>query len=316
MAGRLARRLLHVVPVLFLVSLATLLLLSLTPGDPAYAMLSDQATPEQVAVVHKQLGLDKPVVVRYLDWVGAIARGDFGTSLRTNQTVGDALKQRLPVTAELALCALLIALIVSVPFGVYSAYRADGAFDRAGSGLTSLFISSPAFLTGLVLAYLLAVKVNLFPVTGWVRLSDDVFDNLRHVFLPALTLSIGEIAIFTRLLRSDMIGTLQEDYILAARAKGLPTWQILVRHALRPSSFSLVTLAGISLGRLMGGAVIVESLFALPGVGQLLITSIYSRDFVMVQGVVMFVALAYVLVNTGIDLLYSYLDPRLRTAGA
>jgi peptide/nickel transport system permease protein len=315
-AGRAGRKLLHLVPVLLLVSLATLLLLNLTPGDPAYALLSDQATPEQVAAVHKQLGLDRPFIVRYAAWLGGIAHGDFGTSFRTHQPVADAIKERLPVTSELAFLALVIALAAAVPLGVYAAYRADGAFDRTLSLATSVFISSPAFLTGLFLTYVLAVSLRVLPVTGWVNLLDDPLGNLDHILLPALTLSLGEVAIFTRLLRSDMIGTLQEDFILAAKAKGLPIGRILVRHALRPSSFSLVTLAGISLGRLMAGAVIVESLFALPGLGQLVIQAVLSRDYIVVQGVVMFVALAYVLINTLVDIAYGYLDPRVRASGA
>jgi peptide/nickel transport system permease protein len=313
---RLARKLLHIVPVLLLVSLATLLMLHLTPGDPAYAILGDQATPDQVQQVHKDLGLDRPFLVQYGDWIGKVARGDFGTSLRTNQAVLEAIKERLPVTLELAILALGMALAVAIPLGMYAAYRADSRFDRAASVIASLFISSPAFLTGLFLVFLLSVKYHVFPVTGWTKLGEDALDNLHHAFLPALALALGEIAIFMRLLRSDMISTLQEDYILSARAKGLPTRRILVRHALRPSSFSLVTLAGLSLGRLVGGAVIIETLFALPGLGQLLIQAIIAKDLVMVQGVVMFVALMYVLINTAVDILYSFLDPRVRTARA
>ncbi len=316
MSRRIGRRLLHIVPVLLLVTLATTLMLSLTPGDPAYAILGDQATPAQVRQVHKDLGLDRPFLVRYVDWLGSVAHGDFGTSIRTHQPVIAALKERIPVTLELALMALLLALLAAVPLGIYTAYRADSVFDRTASAGASLFISSPAFLSGLVLSYLFALKVGIFPVTGWTPIAEDLFENLRHAFLPAVTLALSEIAIFTRLLRSDMISTLQEDFIMAARAKGLPTSRILLRHALRPSSFSLVTLAGLSLGRLLGGAVIVETLFALPGVGQLLVQAIIAKDLVLVQGVVAFVAVVYVAINGLVDVLYAYLDPRVRTARA
>ena len=311
-----ARRLAHVVPVLFLVSLATMLMVDLSPGDPAYAILGENATPEQVALINEELGLDDPLFVRWADWAGDTVRGDLGTSVRTGQSVGDALRERLPATLELTALALLIGLLVAIPMGIYAAYRADGWFDRASGLVTSLLISSPAFLTAVLLSYFFAVKFQIFPVTGWVPLSDSVSENLKSAFLPALTLALGEIAVFARLVRADMIATLQDNFILTARAKGLPNRYILLRHAFRPSSFSLLTLSGLSLGRLIGGAVIVENVFAIPGVGSLLVQAILAGDLVMVQGVVLFVALVYVLINTFIDLAYGFLDPRVRARSA
>jgi peptide/nickel transport system permease protein len=316
MTVRIGRRVGHIAAVLLLVTMATTLLLNLTPGDPAYVILGEQATPQQVQQVHHDLGLDRPFLVRYLGWLGAVGHGDFGTSIRTRQPVLEAISERLPVTGELAALALLLALLASVPLGIYTAYRADGIGDRLTGAGVSLFISSPAFLTGLFLSFFLALRVGIFPVTGWTPFATDPLENLHHVLLPAITLALSEVAIFTRVLRADLIATLQEDFILAARAKGLSTWRILVRHALRPSSFSLVTLAGLSLGRLLGGAVIVETLFALPGVGQLVVQSIITKDLVLVQGIVAFVALAYVVINALVDALYAYLDPRVRIAHA
>ena len=243
-------------------------------------------------------------------------RGDLGTSVRTGQSVSEALRERLPATLELTVLALLIGLLVAIPIGIYGAYRADGWFDRVAGLVTSLLISSPAFLTAVLLSYFLAVKFQIFPVTGWVSLSDSVSENLKSAFLPALTLALGEIAVFSRLVRADMIATLQDPFILTARAKGLPNRYILLRHAFRPSSFSLLTLSGLSLGRLIGGAVIVENVFAIPGVGSLLVQAIIAGDLVMVQGVVLFVALTYVLVNTVVDLSYGFLDPRVRARRA
>lgn len=316
MTARIGRRAGHVAAVLLLVTMATTLLLNLTPGDPAYVILGEHASPQQVQQVHHDLGLDRPLPVRYLAWLGAIGHGDFGTSVRTRQPVLQAIAERLPVTGELAALALLLALLASIPLGIYTAYRADGIGDRLTGFGVSLFISSPAFLTGLFLSYFLALRLGILPVTGWTPFATNPFENLHHVLLPAITLALAEVAIFTRVLRADLIATLQEDFILAARAKGLPTRRILVRHALRPSSFSLVTLAGLSLGRLLGGAVIVETLFALPGVGQLLVQSIITKDLVLVQGIVAFVALAYVVINALVDALYAYLDPRVRMAHA
>ena len=289
-----------------------MLLINLIPGNPAYAILGSQATPHQVGLIDHQLGLNQPFVIRYLKWVGDIAQGHFGTSLVTHQPVFEIIKTRLPVTLELAILAELLALALAVPLGVYAAQRAGSLFDRSSTAAASVLISSPGFLTALLLAYLLAVQFRIFPVTGWVPLTQSLGGNLSHVFLPALTLALSELPVFMRLLRSDMIATLQEDFILAARAKGMPTHTILFRHALRPSMFSLLTLSGLSLGRLLGGTVIVESIFSLPGLGQLIITSIFNKDYVTVQGVAMFIALSYVVINMVVDVAYGFLDPRVR----
>jgi peptide/nickel transport system permease protein len=306
--------LLHIVPVLLLVSLGTMLLIELTPGDPAIAYLGENATPEQIEVVREQMGLDQPIPVRYANWLQDVVRGDFGTSLRSQQPVLDALRERLPVTIELAVLALTMSFLIAVPVALLSAYRAGGKADKLTNVASSSLVSSPSFLTALLLVYLLALRFRVFPATGWVRLTDSPIDNLKSAFLPALTLALTEMAVLMRVLRSDVIATLQEDYILSAKAKGLPTWYILLRHSLRPSSFSLVTLAGLSLGRLIGGAVIVETLFALPGIGQLLVNAIFNKDVITVQGVVMFVALAYVTLNVLTDVVYTLLDPRTRTS--
>jgi peptide/nickel transport system permease protein len=312
----IARKLVHVTLVLLIVSFALAFLLDLTPGDPAYAILGEQATPEQVAQIHQQLNLDAPFYDRYWDWLKGIVQGDFGTSYRTQEKVLAGIWDRVPVTAELVVLTLLVSLIVSIPIGVYTAYRADGKIDRAWQIGSSMLISFPSFVSALLLVWVFAILLKdfpiHFPVTGWTKLKDDVGDNLWHIALPVVTLSFTEVAQYTRLLRADMVTTLQEDYILAARAKGLPTRRILFRHALRPSSLSLVTLAALSMGRLIGGAIIVEYLFALPGLGQYAIQNITSKDVVVVQGIVMFVAICYVLINTLTDVAYGYLDPRVR----
>lgn len=307
------RKLVTLVPTVFLVSLLTFLLTSLLPGDPALQVLQGaEPTQEAIEAVRKDLGLDKPLPVRYVNYLGDLAQGDFGRSYRTRQPVLEAIGERLPVTVEIGLFALIASIVIAVPLGVFSAYRANGVVDRAITTASFGLLAIPSFMTALLLLYIFAVYLGLFPATGWTRLTDDLGKNLKSVVLPATALGIGQLAVYTRLLRSDMIATLQEDYVSMARAKGLPTWRILFRHALRPSSFSLLTIVGLQVGNLIGGAVIVETFFALPGVGRLLYDSITQRDLIMVQGVVLFLALSTVLANFAVDLLYTVLDPRIR----
>jgi peptide/nickel transport system permease protein len=230
----------------------------------------------------------------------------------TRQPVLEAIGERLPVTLQIGLFALFFSIVLAVPLGVFSAYRANGAVDRSITTASFGLLAIPSFMSALLLLYIFAVYLGLFPATGWTRLTDDLGKNLKSVVLPAAALGIGQLAVYTRLLRSDMIATLQEDFVSMARAKGLPTWRILFRHALRPSSFSLLTIVGLQVGNLIGGAVIVEQFFALPGVGRLLFDAIAQRDLVLVQGVVLFLALSTVMANFAVDLLYSVLDPRIR----
>lgn len=314
MRSVLLGRLLRIIPVLFIVSLATFYMTDLLPGGPALAMLGDQATPADIASINHEYGFDDPFLQRYTRWVGDVATLDFGTSFRTKQKVVDVIRERLPVTLQLALGAELIALTAAVTLAMIAAARAGGGIDRTLTGVMSSVVSIPGFLAALLLVYVFAIRLGWFPVTGWSRLSDGLGNNVKGAFLPTLTLALPEIAAYQRILRNDTIATLQEDFILAARAKGLSQRSIMLRHALRPSSFSLVTLAGVSLGRLLTGAVIVESIFALPGLGSLLQSSVGSRDIIMVQGVVMFVAIVYVATNLMVDTLYGLLDPRVRRA--
>jgi peptide/nickel transport system permease protein len=304
----------RLVAVMLLVSLGSLVLIDLIPGSPAAVILGENALPEQVAAINDRLGLNDPFVERYITWVGDIATGDFGRSLLTQQEISDAFGQRLPVTIELALGSLVVALLIAVPVGVYAAYRPGSWADRAATFGSSALLSIPSFALAVILVFLFAVSFNVFPVTGWVPLTEDPGENFRHAFLPIITLALIEAAMFSRLLRNDMATTLQEDYILAARARGLPMRRVLLGHALRPSSFSLVTVAGASLGRLIGGTVIIEAVFSLPGIGSLAIQSIQASDYTTLRAVVMMVAIGYVVINALIDVLYHFLDPRLRAS--
>jgi peptide/nickel transport system permease protein len=312
MSGFLGRRLLHVVPVLLAVTLLTFLIAALLPGDLATAILGDQATPENVAGLRQQMGLDQPIFWRYLHWLGGILQGDFGRSFRTGETVLAAVGVRLPVSLELMAMAEIAGLLIGVPLGVLCAVRQGSAFDRVMTGGAFGMLSVPAFVWAILLIYLFAVRLRLLPATGWVPFAEDPLGNLRSFVLPALTLALGEWPVLMRVLRSDMIATLQEDYIAMAKAKGLNPARILLVHALKPSSLTLVTLTGINIGRLIGGAVIVESIFALPGIGRLLVGAIYARDLVIVQGVALCVATGFIAVNLIVDLLYAALDPRIR----
>lgn len=294
------------------VSFLTFMLTSLLPGDPAQQMLGEQATPEALEAVREDLGLNDPLPIRYVNWLGDALTGDFGQSYATGQPVREAILERVPVTLQLGLMAIGIALLLAIPLGVISAYRSGGAVDRTITGGTFAMLSVPNFMMAILLIYGFAVYFPIFPATGWTRFSTDPLGSLRGALLPAISLSAVNLAVFTRLLRSDMIATLQEDFVTMAEAKGLSTSRILLRHALRPSSFSLLTVVGIQLGAVIGGSVVVEQIFALPGVGRLLYASILGRDLMMVQGVVLVISVAYILVNFCVDLLYSFLDPRLR----
>lgn len=300
--------------VIFLVSVAAVALLSLAPGTVATVILGENATPEAVDALNAKLGLDQPLWHQYTDWVGAAVQGDLGTSPITNQSVMATILDRLPVTLELAVLSLTLALVISILLAVVSAALQGTWVDRVISAISSALLAIPAFIAGPVLIYFLAVQLGWFPVSGWAHIEDGIGANLKTALLPALAISLTEIAAFHRLLRADLVGTLREDYVAAARAKGMTRAYVMFRHALRPSSFSLVTVAGISLGRLIGGTVVVEILFGLPGLGQLVASSITLRDVITVQGVVVFVAVTYVIINALVDLSYGLLDPRVRKA--
>ncbi|WP_375307645.1 ABC transporter permease [Bradyrhizobium sp. A11] len=312
MLNFVVRRLLAMLPVLLAVSLLTFLIASLLPGDLALVILGDQATPENVAALRRDMGLDQPLWWRYLSWLGQVLQGDLGRSFRTGQTVLQAVAERIPVSLQLMLMAEFLGLLIGVPVAIACAARAGGAFDRFMTGSAFAMLSMPSFLVAILLIYLFAVELHWLPATGYVPFTEAPLSNLRFFVLPALTLALAEWPGIMRVLRSDMIATLQEDYIALAKAKGLKPARILFVHALKPSSLTLVTVTGINIGRLLGGTLIVESIFALPGIGRLLVGAIYTRDLVILQGVVLLVACGFVIVNFVVDMLYAVLDPRIR----
>jgi peptide/nickel transport system permease protein len=313
----IAMRLVRLVVTLLVVTFLTSIMFELLPGDPALSLISTDTfnvTPEALEAARQELNLDKPVPVRFGMWLGDAVTGDFGTSFRTRQPVADALWDRLPVTFQLMFMAQFFAIGFALLVAPIAALRPGRAFDRVTTTVSFGLLSVPAFIGALVLIYVVAVKFHWLPATGFTPFTEDPIASVKSLILPALALATPEAAVYTRLLRSEMIATMREDYILMARANGLPTWRILIRHALRPSSFSLLTYAGITIGTLIGGSVIVESIFGLPGLGRLAVDAIGNRDFITLQGVVAVVTVGFVVVNFLVDLAYYVLDPRLRHA--
>jgi peptide/nickel transport system permease protein len=295
--------------VLFAVTLLTFLSLNLL-GDPLKSILGPQYADRKLREqVRADMHLDDPIPLRYVQWLGNAATGDLGRSYNTRESVSSILKDRIPVSALLMVYAQLLALLIAVPLGIFAAAKADTAFDKSTTTATFAFVAIPSFALGVLLLYFFAVQNDVFPSR---YLDDSLQDQLYSLFLPALTLALPAAATYTRLLRADMINTLQEDFITTAKSKGLRQGRILFRHALRPSSFSLVTVFGLTTGALLGGALVVENIFSIPGIGKAVVDAIFRKDYLVVQSVVLIVAFTYVIVNFVVDALYSILDPRVR----
>ena len=306
----------RMVVVLLVVTFLTFYLVNLLPGGPEIAILGPGANEEQVAEVRADLRLDDPIPLRYARWLGDAVQFDFGESYVNDVPVTELLRDRLPVTMQLMTYATILALAVALPMGVLAAYRANGWFDRASNATAFGLIALPNFILAVLLIYLFALQLGWFPATGSVPFGEDPFEHFKSMFLPALSLAAGQLAVYMRLLRTDMIATLQEDYIGVAKAKGMPTRRILVRHAFRPSLFSLLTVVAINIGALIGGSVIIETIFALNGLGRQLVVAIGQRDYLVVQATVVIIAVTFVVANFLVDALYAVLDPRIRHARA
>ncbi len=305
-------RALHLVAVMFMVSLLAFSMLALLPGNLAHTLAGERATAEDLAKIEQEFGLDKSMPERFLRWTGKALTGDLGVSPTTREDVAAAVIHRIPVSLQLMIMAQVMALLIALPVGLYAGSREGGQADKLITSVSFGVLAIPNFVLGILLILLFAIQLRWLPATGYTAFSADPLANIRSMALPALTLALLEAPVYTRILRTELATTLREEYINVARAKGLSRGRTLLTHALRPSLFGLVTIMGINIGHLIGGAVIVETLFALPGVGRLLIEAVTQRDFLTVQGVVLFIALAFVLVNLAIDLLYLAIDPRLR----
>ncbi len=307
----LARRIVLMVPTAFLVTVAVFLLIHLTPGDPATLILGDSYTPQAAARIHNELGLDRPLPEQYATYVGRLLHGDLGRSVRNRLPVTQAVGERLPATLELGFAALLWSLVVALPLGTLAALRRGRALDVVVSGLTVAGISVPNFVLGIVLILLLGLVLRVLPVGGFTALTDSVPDNLSRLVMPAIALGTFGAATNMRFTRSSMIEVLHQDYIRTARAKGAGWWRVVMRHALKNALIPVVTIVGLQVGAILEGALVTETVFSWPGVGKLAVESIFSRDFPVVQGIVLMAALAYMVANLLVDLVYGWLDPRI-----
>ena len=310
----IARRLIQLVAVLVMVSAFCAVLLEFLPGDPVTTMVpfGDENQRERI---REELNLNDPLPVRYVQWLGDFVTGDLGNYYRgptVIDPVSEDVRHALPVSLLLMFYAQVLTLAISIPAGIFMAYRAGSKSDRTANAAVFAAISVPNFVLASFLIYYGAVRYGWFPASGYVEAGEDFGEHVRHMILPAMSLAVGQIAVYTRLLRSDMISTLQEDFILMAKSKGIPNRRILWRHALRPSSLTLLTAAGLNVGTLIGGSVLIEKIFQLPGMGKLVFDAISGRQYVALQSLVAIIAIIYVLVNFFVDFLYSILDPRIR----
>ncbi len=305
-------RLAQLAVVVLVVTLLFYWMLNLLPGNPCVAALGGAATPEQVAECEHDRNLGDPVIVQWAKWGGDVLTGDFGKSYLTGRTFGEALTNSLPRTLLLMAYSQILALGAAIPLGVWSGYRQGSVGDKVASGGAFALLSAPIFVLGLILILVFVVKLGWFDLSGYQPISEGVGAHFRVMFLPAVTLAAGLMPVYMRLLRTDVIGTLQEDFVGTARAKGLPVRHVLMRHVLRPSSFTLLTIFGIQAAQAVNGAIVVEFLFDLDGVGSLLVNWVAAREFLLVQTLVALIAAVFVTVTTMVDLLYSVLDPRVR----
>ena len=308
----IVRRVLASIPVLLLVSLITFVLLSLVPGDPASAFLDASATAEALERVRRELGLDRPFLVRMGEWYLRVLQGDLGTSLLLNRSVTSAILERLPVTLSLTAMAFLVSVLLGMAAGVLAAVRHGKAADQGLMTLALLGLSIPEFWLGLVLIWLVAVMVPIFPAGDYVAFATNPWQWARHLALPTFTLACVQMGFVARMTRSSMLEVLGQDFVRTARAKGLPEPYVVLRHGLANAMVPIVTVMGIMVGALLGGAVVTEQVFSIPGLGRLIIGAVLSRDFPVIQGGLLFLALIYLVVNLAVDLLYAVVDPRVR----
>ena len=308
----LARRLLSTIPVLLIVAVLVFLMLRLTPGDPAAVLAGDAATTEQIAQIRQNLGLDKSIPEQFGIWFGRMLSGDLGQSYYYKMPVTELIAQRLEPTLSLALITIVIAVLVAVPLGVIAAWRHGGWLDRTLMGFSVMGFSVPIFVLAYLLIWLISLKLGWLPVQGYNRLAEGLGPWLRNLTLPAITLSVVYVALIARVTRASVLETLGEDYIRTARAKGLPESKVLLRHALANAAVPIATVIGIGIALLIGGVVVTESVYAIPGLGRLTVDAVLARDFPTIQGVILFFSFIYVVVNLLVDLSYVFFDPRIR----
>ena len=312
MIAYIVRRLFSTLVVMAVVAFVVFSLLYLTPGDPAAVIAGDIATSEDIQRSHQRLGLDEPVLGQYGRWVGALAHGDLGTSIFTTLPVTQLIAQRVEPTLSLTLCTLVVAIIVAVPLGVIAAAKAGTWFDRAVMAFSVLGFSVPVFVLAYILILTFSVQLDWLPVQGYRNLRDGVWQWLRHLILPSIALGTVYVALIARMTRASMLDVLAQDYVRTAQAKGLAPDQVLLGHALKNAAIPIMTIIGIGVALLISGAIVTETVFALPGIGRLTVDAILRRDYPIIQGVTLLFSAVYVLVNLAVDLSYALFDPRVR----
>jgi peptide/nickel transport system permease protein len=312
MWGFIARRLLATIPVLLMVAVFVFLMLRLTPGDPAAVMAGDNATAAQIAEIRGRLGLDQPILTQFVIWFGGLIQGDLGESFFFKTPVTALIGQRIWPTLSLATTTILLTIVIAVPLGTIAAYRRGSLIDRLVMGFAVLGFSVPVFVLGYVLIYVFAIQLNWLPVQGYQPLANGFWPWFQRLILPSATLSVIYIALIARITRASVLEVLNEDYVRTARAKGLHETGVLIRHALRNAAVPIVTVIGIGIALLIGGVVVTESVFNIPGLGRLTVDAVLGRDYPTIQGVILVFSFMYVLINLLIDLAYTVLDPRIR----
>lgn len=312
MGGYLVKRIISLIPIIFGISILVFTILHLVPGDPASIMLGTNATPEAIEALRKDMGLDQPLVYQYLHWMGGLVQGDFGVSVHTAEPIFPQILSRFTITLQLTLLAVLIGWTIAIPLGILSAVRVHSSTDILVRIVTLLGISVPNFAVGTLLLLVLSLYFGWFPPIDVVSFWENPVEAFKVFLLPAITMGIVIAAGVMRMTRSAFLETLDKDFIRTARAKGNNQWTVIIGHAFRNSSIPIVTIAGMQIGFLLGGSVIVEQLFSIPGLGQYVLDGIYQRDYPVVQGGVLFIALVFVLVNLLIDVIYTWIDPRIK----
>ncbi len=306
------RRTASAIPTLFIVAVIVFVLIRLVPGDPAVILVGDLQDPDILEEVRRNMGLNEPIYKQFLIWLKNILSGDFGVSIMTGEEVLPAILSRFTVTAQIVLLSVFLATLISIPAGMLAAWKQNSRTDATVTFLIILSLSLPSFWIGIMLILVFGVSLGWLPTVGYVPLSEGVWEHMSYLVLPVLALVLGEMASITRMTRSSTIEVLRLDYITHARAKGVPESEILRRHAFKNSFAPTLTMLGLMLGHLLGGAAVTETVFTLPGLGRFLVEAIYARDYPVVQGALLFIAFIYVVVNTIIDLLYPVFDPRVR----
>jgi peptide/nickel transport system permease protein len=312
MGAFIVKRVLATIPVMGVVAVMVFLLLHLSPGDPAAIIAGDFARPADVERIRERLGLDQPIYIQFLTWVGNLLQGDFGISIFSNRPVTALVAQRLEPTVSLAAATILVAIVIAVPMGVIAAWKTNTWVDRMVMVFAVLGFSVPVFVVGYALIYVVSLRLDLLPVQGYVSFREGLWPFISHLILPSFTLGIAYIALIARITRASVLEVLTEDYIRTAHAKGLPERRVLVRHALRNAAVPIVTVIGIGVALLIGGVVVTETVYNIPGLGRLVVDAILKRDYPIIQALIIMFSGVYVLINLVIDMLYTALDPRIR----